>query len=277
MTARVRPLLFWTGADDVGGGYIRRSTSAADSKDRLIEVLFGSDPAKAPRHINHWGAATGVYDGVSSSLLGFMKSGISGSSSDAEAEILRQRDKGEHPFDALLSIVQSDGAFARKTLLAADSDLDIHQLNKAQELAIHQIQRQANLRELRGAALKCANGGVFLQAVDHLISTVLKGTASPASRCYVYNAKNYTLTMSRVTRVPSKKIQFKRRNGPIVEKTCLELMDLEFTVRNQASGEQTQFETFVGTVGDLVGVPVQIVYQPNWWFQVVLKLDSVKR
>lgn len=277
MAARVRPLLFWVSVDDVGGGYIRRSTSVADSKDRMIEVLFGSDPAKAPRHINHWGAATEVYDDVSSSLLGFMKSGMSGSSSDAEAEIVRQRDKKEHPFAALLSIVQSDRAFARKTLLISDSDLDFHQLIKARELAIHQIQGQTNLRELDGPALKCAHGEGFLQTVDHLIETALKGASTPSSRCYVYNAKNYTLTLSRITRVPSKKIQFKRRNGPIVEKTFMKLMDLEFMVRNQASGEQTYFETFIGTAGDFVGVPVQIVHQPNWWFQVVLNLDSVKR
>src|SRR5215467_699376 len=49
MTARVRLLVFWAGKDDVGGGYIRRGFAAEDRRQELIEVLFGSDPAKAPR------------------------------------------------------------------------------------------------------------------------------------------------------------------------------------------------------------------------------------
>src|SRR5579862_8843205 len=60
MTARVRLLFFWAGKDDVGGGYIRRGISADDPRKEVFEVLFGSDPAKAPRAINRWGAGTEV-------------------------------------------------------------------------------------------------------------------------------------------------------------------------------------------------------------------------
>ena len=60
MTARVRLLFFWAGKDDVGGGYIRRGVSKDDPRQELLQVLFGSDPAKAPRAINRWGAGTEV-------------------------------------------------------------------------------------------------------------------------------------------------------------------------------------------------------------------------
>jgi hypothetical protein len=60
MTARVRLLVFWAGKDDVGGGYIRRGFVAGDQRQELIQVLFGSDPAKAPRAINRWGAGTEI-------------------------------------------------------------------------------------------------------------------------------------------------------------------------------------------------------------------------
>ena len=60
MTARVRLLIFWAGKDDVGGGYIRRGVSSEDPRLEFIQVLFGSDPAKAPRAINRWGAGTEV-------------------------------------------------------------------------------------------------------------------------------------------------------------------------------------------------------------------------
>jgi hypothetical protein len=277
MTARVRLLLFWVGADDVGGGYIRRSVGTTDPQVRMTEVLFGSDPAKAPRHINHWGAATEAYDGRSTRLLGFMKAGKTDSAADAEAEIHRQKQKGEHPFEALISIVEADRAISRKTTLVADSDLNIHQLAKAQDLAVRQLQREGRIRELRGAELKCHGGRGFLQAVDDLVATAMTGSVMPASKCYVYNARNYTLTLKRADRVASKKIEFERKKGARVEKTFSDLLNLEFVVLNQASGEKTDFEMLVGTSKDLTGVPIQIVHQPNWWFQVVLNLDTVKR
>ncbi len=57
MTARVRLLLFWAGKDDVGGGYIRRGRLKEEPRKEFFQVLFGSDPAKAPRGINRWGPA----------------------------------------------------------------------------------------------------------------------------------------------------------------------------------------------------------------------------
>src|SRR5499425_271735 len=60
MTARVRLLVFWAGKDDVGGGYIRRGRSKEEPRKEFFQVLFGSDPAKAPRAINRWGAGTEI-------------------------------------------------------------------------------------------------------------------------------------------------------------------------------------------------------------------------
>src|SRR5262249_16383167 len=85
MTARVRLLLFWAGKDDVGGGYIRGGRSKEEPKKEFFQVLFGSDPSKAPRAINRWGAGTevawhrgsdapaGTDDVESSTFFGFMK------------------------------------------------------------------------------------------------------------------------------------------------------------------------------------------------------------
>jgi hypothetical protein len=45
----------------------------------------------------------------------------------------------------------------------------------------------------------------------------------------------------------------------------------------RSTGKQSEFTIEVGTKNELRGVPVQIRYQPNWWFQVVLnlRLESV--
>src|SRR5262245_58050772 len=138
MTAKVRLLLFWVGADDVGGGFIRRSNSASEPNIRQLQVLFGSDPAKAPRHINHWGAATEAINGNSSAFLGFMKTTKADSASDAEAEA-RKTDQDSHAFEAILSVVQDGEALSRRAPLLFDTDFNLHQLEQAQGLAIQRL------------------------------------------------------------------------------------------------------------------------------------------
>ena len=60
MTCRLRLLFFWVGRDDLGGGYIKTGQAVDDPSLQMIQLLFGSDPAKAPRAINRWGAGTEV-------------------------------------------------------------------------------------------------------------------------------------------------------------------------------------------------------------------------
>src|SRR5262245_29355360 len=60
MSVRIRPLLFWISREEVGGGYIRRLDSPADPRLRAIEVLFGSDPARA-KGVNRWGSGSEVW------------------------------------------------------------------------------------------------------------------------------------------------------------------------------------------------------------------------
>jgi len=80
MTCRLRLLFFGVGRDDLGGGYIKTGQAVDDPSLQMIQLLFGSDPAKAPRAINRWGAGTEVLrsDGSktpqSSAFVGFMKS-----------------------------------------------------------------------------------------------------------------------------------------------------------------------------------------------------------
>src|SRR5579863_8263548 len=60
MTCRVRFVFFWGGKDDVGGGYVRIGKAEGDSRQQMVQILFGSDPTKAPLSINRWGAGTEV-------------------------------------------------------------------------------------------------------------------------------------------------------------------------------------------------------------------------
>jgi hypothetical protein len=123
MTARVRLLLFWAGKDDVGGGYIRRGVSMDDPRMDFIQVLFGSDPQKAPRAINRWGAGTEVSwhnepvgstpseNVTTSAFFGFMKSSQGKSVGEMQSELAREKEQGEHAFTGILSRVEPHGRF----------------------------------------------------------------------------------------------------------------------------------------------------------------------
>jgi hypothetical protein len=48
--------------------------------------------------------------------------------------------------------------------------------------------------------------------------------------------------------------------------------ELDFVSTHKLTGKKVYFTILAGTEGPLRGVPVQIRYQPNWWFQAVLNL-----
>jgi hypothetical protein len=140
MTARVRLLLFWVGKDDVGGGYIRRGRSTDDPRKEFFQVLFGSDPSKAPRAINRWGAGTevsvhqsaespvnGTDDIVSSAFFGFMKSSKGKSASEMQDELRKEKDDGAHSFTGILSTVEKDHATSLVVPLQSNVDFSFGQ------------------------------------------------------------------------------------------------------------------------------------------------------
>lgn len=52
-----------------------------------------------------------------------------------------------------------------------------------------------------------------------------------------------------------------------------DLLQLDFVSTHKETRKQVNFAILVSTRGELRGVPVQIRYQPNWWFQVLLDLQ----
>jgi hypothetical protein len=125
MTVWLHLLFFWAGKDDVGSGYIRRGVSSENARQEFFQVLFGSDPEKAPRAINRWGAGTEVAwhkdpvsaqacadDIVASGFFGFMKSSRGKSVSEMPQELKKGKEKGEHSFTGILSRVEPSSAIS---------------------------------------------------------------------------------------------------------------------------------------------------------------------
>jgi hypothetical protein len=284
MTCRLRLLFFWVGRDDLGGGYIKTGQAVDDSSLKIIQLLFGSDPGKAPRAINRWGAATEVVrlDGSktpqSSAFVGFMKSSKGESVSAMERELSHEKKAGKHLFEAIISRVDRAQAVSTTLPFYSDKDYDLHQVAEAQKLALDQLADAPTrkFRRLDGPArAECRRPGGFLSTTEELLERSLAGEKTPVSLCYVYNARRYTLTLQRVTPLATKEVHIAlKEKGQKIDRSYRDLKESQFQIRNHESGARTDFSVLVGTTGNLRQVPIQINYQPNWWFQIVLNLKT---
>jgi hypothetical protein len=287
MTCRLRLLFFWVGRDDLGGGYIKVGQAVDDPSLRMIQLLFGSDPAKAPRAINRWGAGTEVLksDGsktpVSSAFVGFMKSSKGESASAMQRELSHEKSAGKHLFEAIISRVDGAQAISTTVPFYSDKDYDMRQLADAQTLALDQLGdgQTRKFRRLDGPARgRCSRPGGFLSTTEELLERSLTGEKTPVSLCYVYNARPYTLTLRRVIPISTKDVHITlKEKSQKIDQSYRDLKESQFQIYNQESGAKTDFSVLLGTTGELRGVPVQINYQPNWWFQIVLNLAYKRR
>ena len=287
MTCRLRLLFFWVGRDDVGGGYIKTGQAVDDPTLEMIQLLFGSDPAKAPRAINRWGAATevlrsnGSQTPVSSAFVGFMKPSKGESVSAMQGELAKEKSTEKYLFEAIVSRVDGAQAISVTVPFYSDKDYDMHWVAEAQELALDQLGdgQARKFHRLDGPARReCSRPGGFLSTAAELLERSLTEQKIPASLCYVYNARPYILTLQRVIPVPAKSLHITlKEKGQRIDQSYRDLKESHFQIYNQESGVKTDFSVLLGTTGELRGVPVQINYQPNWWFQVVLNLDHKQR
>ena len=284
MTARVRLLLFWAGQDDVGGGYIRRGLFADKPSAEFFQIVMGSDPAKAPRAINRWGAAVELLrqggagaTPESSTFFGFMKVYKGNSVSEMQKEL--EGEKGGHRFlfSAILNRADRSESIAKSVPFATDTDFNIHQLDQAELVVFDRLENtEGRVRSLApGQFRSCGRPEGFLSSVEELVDDALAGHKTPESLCYVYNGQLFRLTLNRVTPVERETVKFSLHgtSRPYVhEYHNLVLARIENF--NETMHQGSSFELLLGTAGALRGVPVKIDYQPNWWFQVELNLKT---
>jgi hypothetical protein len=285
MTARVRLILFWAGKENVGGGYVRRGSSSAEQGAELVQVLFGSDPAKAPRAINRWGAGTEVFrsrgGGVStapeySAFFGFMKSSKGKSVSEMQGELSKEKSQGEYLFSAILSRVDSGRALSLVVPMQSKVDYNLYQLSEAQSYVLDEFFSNGRQVKKIPSTEQCRRNAGFLGTVAELIDAALQGPRTPLSLCYVYDAQVHTLTLR--STAPLNQLTARTHapgsgnDAAVVEQNYSDLLEAEFLSETKPSGKHSNFTLVLAKSGKLRGIPVQIRYQPNWWFQVVLNL-----
>lgn len=283
MTARLRLLFFWVTRHDVGGGTIRRGTVADDPQRELISLLIGSDPAKA-RKINRWGAAMEVVRRAedetrapeTSVFFGFMtRAKAEESSNETKARMEKEKSFKEFEYQAVISRLDRGQGVAKTVPFATEKELDIYQFAPMKEKVFAELDGGAGKFRETPAAMrqKCARVSGFLASVAELVDRALERGVKKDEVCYIHYGELYTLKLIGAQAVPERTVKFEMKTEPkISEHTYKDLLDAEFQVVNHQTGKKTEFSLLLATQGRLRGAPVQITYQPNWWFQVVLNL-----
>jgi hypothetical protein len=282
MTCKVRFLFFWGGRDDVGGAYVRIGKAAGDEKEKMVQILFGSDPAKAPLSINRWGAGTEVLrtqdsgQPAASAFFGFMKSSKGQSVLAMRSELSKEKANGNHLFEGIISRVDKDRALTASVPYTSNQDFDFHQYSEAEKAALQQIESNPSrhIGHVDGPGQQTfPRVGEFLTTILQLMSDATAGHAAPESLTYIYNAHHYTATLTGVQPVAAKNVHVQLHgNSGSLDRAYRHLLNAHFEVACQETSTKTTFDIVIGTEGNLRGTPIQINYQPNWWFQVVLNL-----
>lgn len=282
MTCKVRLLLLWVGRDDVGEGYIRVGKDSGPLEGQLFQVLFGSDPAKAPHAINRWGAGTEVFRSegpgdphASSAFFGFMKSSKGQSLGAMQQELSHEMSGGQHAFEGIISRVDTKQAVAATVPFTSAKDFDLHQYSEAETAALGELEagQDRKIKRLEGALqVGCNRAGGFLSTIQQLIGEAVDGSPSPASLCYVYDARLYTATLLSAHSLAGRTIRYSLRAGGDADYIAHRVREARFLITNHENGGKSAFKVLLGTEGGLRGVPIQIEYEPNWWFQIILNL-----
>ena len=258
---KVRLLLFWVSADDVGGARIawRRRDD-----ERTFSLLIGSDPERAPRDINEWGYVREEVRGDSATVFGLRTSTDGDSPEEADAN--RTRPNGIAGFDALCSQITAAEGDSWITSVEVPNDATYRHLDRV----LDAIEGNTTWKRRRMSRPADAAPG-FLVTLDGLMRRTADAARGrrplqpPPAAAYVYKDGVYDLFIRRIERIP----QLRIGSGVVRD-----LLRSEFQVRKRGSDAKTTFWITYGVSGALAGIPVRAGYQPNWWFKVELELDD---
>ena len=254
IAARVRPLLvFWIGRSGVGDAIVTRRLSPGEAEYAL---LIGSDPDRAPRHINRWGYIKEEIRGAEARLVGLMTESDEDSIEQAEANLKAQA-HGDHPFKIIRATVHGEQAESIVTSIGAPYDYNYRQLQTVLDLAL----REPPAGKARTVSLPPGTRPGFLAA----LADAMHMSASPIT--YVYHGRIYELRQTDARPIPDLRIARASYGRAIAA---------EFTITSKRDNEQSFFSMTYGTEGRFAQVPLTVSYRPRWWMEVTLTISDEK-
>ena len=285
MTARVRPLvLFWITRSGVGDAVVTRRRAPGETD---YSLLIGSDPERAPRRINRWGYIDEEIRGAEARLIGLMTESDEASIEEAEASV-RKQSRGSRTFKVIQATVEGEQARSVVTSIAAPENYSFRQVRTVLELA----QREGSEGTPRVVRLPAGTRPGFLSALADLMDRAPSrggqadrdgqagrgsrgGSGGPHARGqagngsevvkFVYHGSIYELRETRAHLMPTMRV-----GGAAYQ----HVVAAEFEIRSTNDGELTEFSITYGTEGALAGVPLTASFQPRWWMEIDLAVDS---
>jgi hypothetical protein len=254
---RVRPLLIWTGRHEVGEARLKRGQSSGG--DQSLELLIGTDPERAPMHLNRWGYVAEATCGPAAHMLGLMTQSDEERLDDA---VNLDGQSGGRPFKAI-----------RTTLVDGVATTELFRMAPADNPSYKQVDALlARLPETRGGRRLAVPTGAefgFLHAIAGVIhdsadSYRRNGRAPMQKRRYVYSSTVYDLTA-----------KFSPLNTLAVNgRTYASVLEGSFEVRNPTTGDVTAFRVAFDPRSADAEIPLRVLYQPRWWLEIELSLEA---
>jgi len=249
LSARVRPLLvIWIRRDNVGAGRIRW-TEGIEGKS--VELVIGSDPDRVPMRINRWGYIGEFTRPGEADVVGVMTETEETSVEQAQKNL--ERRGATHVYRAMRTRIR-DGESVTALFGLSFPDTVTYR-------AVDHVRQQ--VVDGKGLARKVpvpadAEHG-FLTAVARLVETSVEmhRAGTPPGRLKrncIYANMLYEVRMEST------------------KATTQGMWESEFAVLNRATRKTTKFQMTYGVEPPLAGVPVRIVFRPNWWFEAELNL-----
>jgi hypothetical protein len=267
MSGKVRPLLFWISQKNVGSGVIVwRGGDGASA----YELLIGTDPTIAPRGVNRWGYIMEAVRGSATHVFAVMTTEEESRMSEVKGKAGTGPAAGGR-FKAIDARVGGGAVCAAMGTFSTERDLTLQDVSG---LVRDSRERLAALAPYDGAVPPGMRAG-FLSAVAELMKDTIDARrrggdalARLRGRKIGYIHGRFMLDMSLVGAEPAPAA------GLPPGVAAQAPVHASFEARSRATGERYKFELVYATAGPLAGVPLIIRYQPRWWLQVELTLES---
>lgn len=255
INGKVRLLLFWASRDDVGSA---RLTWTEAHGRRAVALLAGSNPERAPSGLNQW-----IY---------LREESAAERSSVFAIRTVTDAESAQQPTDAVL-----DGPLYTASCAAFDAsviDTAVATVAAGPGVTYRAIGRLldhlAEATDWTGRRMSRPTGidVGFLTTLGTLMAQAPNGdhpSVRRTTRQYVYNHVLYDLTLLRSEALTAAKVG--ETTFPILRRNA-------FAVRNRTTGRVTRFVTTHVPAATGVTWPVQIIYQPNWWLRIELRVDD---
>lgn len=250
LAARVRPLLFWIRRDNVGAGRIRWATAP---HGRSLELLIGSDPDRVPMRINRWGYIGEFTRPGEADVIGVMTETEETTVEEAQRNL--DSAGAQHVYRAMRTQIRDGSSLTTLFGLMFPRTVTYR--------AVDDVRQQMVDKEGTTRKVPVPHGvdHGFLTSVSFLVDTSVAlhhagSLPGRLKRHFLYANMLYEL------RLESSK--------PAAPDT----LQSEFAVLNRTTGKTTRFHMTYGVQAPFAGIPLQVVFRPNWWFEAELNLEK---